>query len=332
MRMSAIAWRIFVIFWIGPTALAPVAAQTTGSGQAYPARSVRVVNPFAPGGGLDLVLRPTLQKMGESLKQTFVVDNRPGAAGVIGTDLVAKSPPDGYTLLGATTGTITINPSTYAKLPFDSVRDLAPITSIASASFVLVTHPSLAARNARELVTLAKRRPGELTLGSPGYGGINHVGGEYFSQLTGIRLTHVPFKGSSPMLIDIMGGHVMIAFDSIQATLPHIKAGKLRAIGHRRGETLTHSAGNSHDRRIGRPGDDAGFLVRPARAGRHAARSHRKAPRGGRKSPRTARSPRAVRGDRHRAGGQHTGSVRCGDTRGHQALGEGRRAANIRAE
>ena len=209
----------------GCAAIAPVAAQS------YPVRPVRVINPFAPGGGLDIVLRPALAKMSESLKQSFVVDNRPGAAGIIGTELAAKSPPDGYTLIGATTGTITINPSTYAKLPFDPVRDLAPITSIASASFVLVTHPSLAARNARELVALAKRRPGELTLGSPGYGGINHVGGEYFSQLTGIRLTHVPFKGSFPMLIDIMGGHVMMAFDSLQATLPHVKAGKLKALG-----------------------------------------------------------------------------------------------------
>ena len=225
MRSFAIALRTAVVVWAGCAALAPAIAQN------YPARPVRVINPFAPGGGLDLVLRPTLQKMSESLKQSFVLDNRPGAAGVIGTEIAAKSPPDGYTLLGATTGTITINPSTYAKLPFDSLRDLAPVTSIASASFVLVTHPSLAARNARELVALAKRRPGELTLGSPGYGGINHVGGEYFSQLTGIKLTHVPFKGSFPMLIDIMGGHVMVAFDSIQATLPHIKAGKLRAMG-----------------------------------------------------------------------------------------------------
>src|SRR5262249_54427161 len=206
-----------------------VAACRSGAGatpaQPYPAKAVRVVNPFAAGGGLDIVLRPMLQKMSENLKQSFVVDNRPGAAGVIGTELVAKSPADGYTLIGATTGTITINPSTYAKLPFDPVRDLAPITSIASASFVLVTHPSLAARNVRELVALAKRRPGELTLGSPGYGGINHVGGEYFSQLTGIRPTHVPFQGSLPVLIEIMGGAVMVGFDSIKAALPHIQAG-----------------------------------------------------------------------------------------------------------
>ena len=199
--------------------------------QGYPAKPVRVINPFAPGGGLDLVLRPVLQKVSENLKQSFIIENRPGAAGSIGTEVVAKSPPDGYTLIGATTGTITINPSTYAKLPFDPVRDLAPVTSIGSASFVLITHPSLAVRNVGELVALAKRRPGELTLGSPGYGGINHVAGEYFSQLTGVRFTHVPFKGSAPMLTDIMGGHVMLAFDSTQATLPYIRAGKLRAMG-----------------------------------------------------------------------------------------------------
>ena len=225
MRWSVLALTASVGLLAACTAIAPAAAQ------AYPAKPVRVINPFAPGGGLDIVVRPLLAKMSDNLKQSFFVDNRPGAAGVIGTEIGAKSPPDGYTLIAATTGTITINPSTYVKLPFDPMRDLAPITSVGAASFVLVTHPSLAARDVRELVALAKRRPGELTLGSPGYGGINHVGGEYFSQLTGITLTHVPFKGSFPMLIDIMGGHVMLAFDSMQATLPHVKAGKLKAMG-----------------------------------------------------------------------------------------------------
>jgi tripartite-type tricarboxylate transporter receptor subunit TctC len=209
----------------GFAAISPAAAQS------YPTKPVRVINPFAPGGGLDLALRPVLQKMSESLKQSFVVENRGGAAGSIGTEIVAKSPPDGYTLVGATTGTITINPSTYAKLPYDPARDLAPVTSVGSASFVLVTHPSLAVRDIRELVALAKSRPGDLTLGSPGYGGINHVAGEYFSQLAGVRFTHVPFKGSGPMLSDMIGGHVMLAFDSTQATLPHIRAGKLKARG-----------------------------------------------------------------------------------------------------
>jgi tripartite-type tricarboxylate transporter receptor subunit TctC len=212
-------------------AIAGCVATAPATAQNYPARPVRVINPFAPGGGLDIVLRPVMLKLGDSLKQSFVVDNRPGAAGIIGTEIGARSAPDGYTLIGATTGTITINPSTYAKLPFDPVRDLAPITNIGSASFVLVVHPSVPARNVRELVALAKRKPNELTMGSPGYGGINHVGGEYFSQLTGVHFTHVPFKGSGPMLVDITGGHVMLAFDSMQATLPHIRAGKLRALG-----------------------------------------------------------------------------------------------------
>jgi len=216
---------------IATSVMVGLAAAGSAAAQSYPVKPVRVINPFAPGGGLDIVLRPVLLRMSDSLKQSFVLDSRPGANGVIATELGAKSPPDGYTLLGATTGTITINPSTYAKLPFDPVRDLAPITSVGSASFILVTHPSLAARNVRELVALAKRRPGELTMGSPGYGGINHVGGEYFSQLTGVRFTHVPFKGSMPMLVDIIGGHVMLAFDSTQATLPQIRAGKLRAMG-----------------------------------------------------------------------------------------------------
>lgn len=199
--------------------------------QSYPVKPVRVINPFAPGGGLDIVMRPVLQKISDSLQQGFVLDNRPGAAGLVGTEAGAKSPPDGYTLVAATTGTVTINPHVYTKASFDTLRDFAPICNFAQASFVLVTHPSLAVGNVRDLVSLAKRRPGELTFGSPGFGGINYMGVELFSQMTGIRMVHVPFKGSSPMLTDIMGGHVMLAFDSTQATLPHVRAKRLRALG-----------------------------------------------------------------------------------------------------
>ena len=204
---------------------APVAAQN------YPARPVRVIIPFAAGGGLDIVLRPLLQKMSESVQQNFIIDIRSGANGIIGTEIGAKSPPDGYTLIGATTGTITINPNVYAKLPFDPARDLAPVTNVGSASFVMVVHPSLAARNVREFVALARRRPGELTFGSPGIGGTNHLGAEYFLQTTGIKMVHVPYKGSQPLIVDLVGGHVMMGFDSIMATLPQIRAGKLRAMG-----------------------------------------------------------------------------------------------------
>lgn len=206
-------------------------AMSCVNAQSYPVKPVRVINPFAPGGGLDIVMRPVLQKMSDSLQQGFVLDNRPGAAGLVGTEAGAKSPPDGYTLVAATTGTVTINPHVYTKASFDTLRDFAPICNFAQASFVLVTHPSLSVGNVRDLVSLAKRHPNELTFGSPGFGGINFMGAALFSQMTGISMIHVPFKGSSPMLTDIMGGHVMLAFDSTQATLPHIRVKRLRALG-----------------------------------------------------------------------------------------------------
>ena len=172
-----------------------------------------------------------LQKMNENTKSSFIIETRPGANGIIGMDIGAKSAPDGYTLISGTTGTVTINPSVQPKMPFDVIRDIAPITNMGEAPFLLVAHPSLNARNVRELIALAKKRPGELNYGSPGVGGTNHLGAELFSQSSGIRMTHVVFKGSQPMLVDIMGGHVMMAFDSLQATLPHIKSGRLRALG-----------------------------------------------------------------------------------------------------
>lgn len=200
--------------------------------QNYPAKPVRVIVPFPAGGGLDLIVRPVVQRMSENTKQPFIIDNRGGANGIVGTEAGVKSAPDGYTLISATTGVVTINPNVHAKLPFDPVRDLLPISNLGEAPFVLVCHPSLAAQNPRELVALAKRRPGELNYGSPGVGGINHLGMELFSQLSGgLKLLHVTFKGSAPLLIDVMGGHVMLAFDSIQATGPHVKSKKLRALG-----------------------------------------------------------------------------------------------------
>ena len=198
---------------------------------AYPVKPVRVICPFPAGGGLDIILRAMLQKMNENTKISFIIETRPGANGIIGMDIGAKSAPDGYTLISGTTGTVTINPSVQPKMPFDVIRDIAPITNMGEAPFLLVAHPSLNARNVRELIALAKKRPGELNYGSPGVGGTNHLGAELFSQSSGIRMTHVVFKGSQPMLVDIMGGHVMMAFDSLQATLPHIKSARLRALG-----------------------------------------------------------------------------------------------------
>lgn len=199
--------------------------------QPYPAKPVRVIVPFAAGGGLEMVARPVIQRISESTKQPFVLDFRGGANGIVGMEVGAKAAPDGYTLTTSTTGSHTINPNVHAKLPFDVTRDFVPITNFGEAPFVLVSHPSLTARNPRDLAALAKSRPGELNYGSPGVGGINHLGMELFAQQSGgLKLTHVTFKGSGPLLIDVMGGHVMLCFDSIQATGPHIKTGRLRAL------------------------------------------------------------------------------------------------------
>ena len=216
------------LLFVASVALLPIVATAQG----YPAKPVRVIVPYPAGGGLDIIVRTVTQKMSDNTKQSFIIDNRSGANGMVGTEAGAKSAPDGYTLITATTGSITINPNVHAKMPFDTLRDLSPITNFGEAPFVLVCHPSLAARNVRELVALAKSRPGELSYGSPGVGGINHLGMELFAQLSGgLRLLHVTFKGSAPLLIDLMGGHVMLAFDSIQATSPHIKSRKMRAFG-----------------------------------------------------------------------------------------------------
>jgi len=216
----------FAFCWLPILAAQPAQAQT------YPVKPVRVIVPFPAGGGLDMIVRPVMQKMSDGTKQPYVMDYRGGANGIVGMDVGAKAAPDGYTLITSTTGSHTINPNVHAKLPFDVTRDLLPITNFGEAPFVLVCHPSLAARNPRELIVLARSRPGDLNYGSPGVGGINHLGMELFAQRAGgLQLQHITFKGSAPLLIDVMGGHVMLAFDSIQATSPHIKTRRLRALG-----------------------------------------------------------------------------------------------------
>src|SRR4051812_36765835 len=169
---------------IAALAAAALISAAPSSAQTYPSKMVRVINPFAPGGGLELVLRPLLQKVSENTKQSFVLDSRSGANGIIGTELAVKAAPDGYTLVGATSGTLTINPNVYAKLPFDPERDLAPVANVGMASFLMVVHPALAARNVREFIALAKAHPNELSYGSPGVGSPNHLGAESFLQAT----------------------------------------------------------------------------------------------------------------------------------------------------
>ena len=198
--------------------------------QAYPTHSIRLVVPFPAGGTTDILARAAAQKLSESLGQAVVVDNRPGAAGNIGADLVAKSAPDGYTLLMGTVGTHAINPSLYAKMPYDHVKDFVPVVLVAGVPNVLAVYPAFPVNSVAELIALARAKPGTINFASSGAGTSIHLSGELFKSMAGVDMTHVPYKGSSPALTDLMGGQVQIMFDNLPSALPLIKAGKLRAI------------------------------------------------------------------------------------------------------
>ncbi len=198
--------------------------------QAYPLRPVRIIVPFPAGGGADLWARMIAQKLGEAWGQNFVVDNRQGASGIIGTEMAARAAPDGYTLLMGTTGTHATNPAVFRKLPYDPVRDFAPITNFVDTPFMLVVHPSVAAPTVAELIKLARTKPRELTYASFGTGSSSHLVGELFKSTARIDLVHVPYKGGAPAMADLLGGHVAMMFNSLPAVLAQIKAGRLRGI------------------------------------------------------------------------------------------------------
>ncbi len=196
----------------------------------WPAKPIRWISPFAPGGGADITSRIIAQKLGPALNQQILVDNRGGAGGNIGVDLAAKAPPDGYTLVLGTIGPIAINVSLYKKLPFDPVKDLSPVTQAANALNVLVVHPSLPAKTVKEVIVLAKARPGELSFGSSGTGATDHLAGELFKALTGVNMVHVPYKGGAPAMLDLMAGQVQTVFSTVSTAIGAIKGGKVRAI------------------------------------------------------------------------------------------------------
>ena len=197
--------------------------------QDYPSRPVRIVVPFAPGGPNDIVVRLVAQKLTETWGQPFLVENRPGAGGNIGTDFVAKAAPDGYTLLSVGPGSLIINPL-IGKVPYDTMRDFAPVTLMARAPNALVAHPSLPARSVMGLIELARSQPGKVNYGSGGNGSTPHLAGAMFAAMARIALTHIPYKGTAPAMADLIGGQVQIAFLGIPTVLPHIKSGKLRVL------------------------------------------------------------------------------------------------------
>jgi tripartite-type tricarboxylate transporter receptor subunit TctC len=210
-------------------ALSLLLAPATAMAQAYPSKPVRLVVPFAAGGSTDIIARTVGQKLNEMWGQPVLVDNRPGGSTVIGTDAVAKAAPDGYTLL-ITPAPFTIVPSLIAKLPYDPARDFEPVTLINTTPLVVVVHPGVPARSIKELVSLARKKPGALNYGSSGSGGSNHLAGELFNAMAGVRMVHIPYKGNAPALADLVGGHVDVVFNGLTSAMPLIKSGRLRAL------------------------------------------------------------------------------------------------------
>ncbi len=196
----------------------------------FPDKPVRIVAPFPPGGANDIIARLIANKLGANWSRPVLVENRPGAAGGIGSAFVATSPPDGYTLVLGTLATHGINPSIYKSLQYDVVRDFAPIALVASIPIVLVVNPSLAATDVRQLIEMARQQPGKVNFASSGVGTVNHLAGELFASMAGVKMVHIPYKGSSPALTDLLGGQVAVMFDLLPSSLPHIQSGKLRAL------------------------------------------------------------------------------------------------------
>ncbi len=220
-RMTRAGLALIACIWVGSVPAQP----------AYPAKPVRLISPFPPGAVVDTLCRTLAAPLGELLGQPVVVENRTGAGGNVGMEVVAKAPPDGYTIGMGGIGTHGINPSVYAKMPFDSVRDFAPITFVASNINVLVVHPSVPAQDVLQLIAHARANPGKLSFGSAGTGTSQHLAGELFKQIARVEMTHIPYKGAGPAVSDLIGGQIPLMFVDISASLGHIRAGKLRALG-----------------------------------------------------------------------------------------------------
>lgn len=220
--------RRFLALWL--LATAPCFAKAQGAAESWPARPVRLVIGLAPGGGTDIQARLFAQKLSENLGRPFVVENRTGAGGTVAYAQVAKATPDGYTLMGITSG-FTITPSIYSKLSYDPQKDFAPVSLVVQAPFLLLVHPSLPARTVKELVALARAKPGTLDAGTAGYGSSTHMAFEQFRVAAGVKITAVPYKGTGPALVDAIAGQVHMLFGNVLSTLGYVKAGKLRVLG-----------------------------------------------------------------------------------------------------
>ncbi len=198
---------------------------------AYPVKPVRIVVPFAAGGSTDILARNIAQRLNEALRSPVIVENRPGAGALIGAEYVSKAAPDGYTLLMGTNTTHAVAPHLYTKMPYHALKDFAPVAEVAYNPQFLDVHPSIPVRSVKELIVLAQNRPGQLNFGSAGQGSASHMAMELFKSMARIDITHVPYKGSGPALVDVLGGHLSMMFDVVLTTLPHMRAGRLRVLG-----------------------------------------------------------------------------------------------------
>jgi len=216
--------------WARAIAMALLTSAGLAAAQQYPVKPVRLVIPYPPGGGSDTIGRPLAQKIGEGLGQQVVVENRGGANGNIGMEAVARSAPDGYTLVFALSAQLAINPGLYQKLPYDPLKDFAPITLLGEGGYILVVHPSLPAKSLKELLALAKARPGQIAYSSSGNGSGGHLAIELLNSMAGIRMLHVPYKGGGPALMDLIAGQVQVLFATQLASWPHVQSGRVRAL------------------------------------------------------------------------------------------------------
>jgi tripartite-type tricarboxylate transporter receptor subunit TctC len=236
--------------------IGPAYGQMVPGGK-FPARTIRIVVPYPASGPVDLTTRTIVPRMSEALGQSIIVDNRPGGSTILGTELVARAPPDGHTLL-MVTSTVSINPSVQRKLPYDTLRDLAPVTIVVSTPFALVVHPSLPARSVTELVRLASAKPDQLLYSTSGTGSANHLAVVHFSLLAGIKTVQVPYKGTAQSLTDLMAGHVHFAMNNPLVTLPHTRQGKLRLLALTSKRRLAVAPGTPTVAESGLPGYEAG--------------------------------------------------------------------------
>ena len=210
-------------------AIAAALLSTAAFAQTYPAKTVRIVVGYPPGGPTDVIARTVAQKLTIALGQQVIVDNRPGASGMIGAEQVVKAAPNGYTLLTVPI-TYAVTPSVYPKMPYDAEKDLAPVALVASSPFILVVHPTLPVKTVKELIALAKSRPGQINYASASTGGMPHLAGELFNMMTGVKLTHIPYKGAAPATVDLLAGQVSLMFNNMLSAMPLVKANKLRAV------------------------------------------------------------------------------------------------------